>query len=104
MKDSLLGRSPVIGLAGDANYFLVFATIVEGAAGAVQAVGAELSLLTLVTQGEPVSAALQNWMPVRFNSRPLFNVSMGYLGYVIPAVFILIESRFSPFLFLRVVS
>lgn len=90
MRDSLLGRSPVIGLAGDANYVLVFATIVEGAAGAVQAVGAELSLLTLVTQGEPISAALQNWMPVRFNSRPLFNVSMGYLGYVIPAVFILI--------------
>lgn len=90
MKDSLLGHSPVIGLAGDANYFLVYGTIVAGAAGAVQAVGAELRLLSLLAQGEPVTAAMQHWVPLRLNSRPLFNVSMGYLGYVIPAVFILI--------------
>jgi ABC-2 type transport system permease protein len=90
MKSSLLGRSPVIGLAGDANYFLVYGTIAAGAAGAVQAVGAELRLLSLMNQGEPVTAAMQHWLPLRLNSRPLFNVSMGYLGYVIPAVFILI--------------
>ena len=90
MKDSLHGHSPVIGLAGDANYFLVYGTIVAGAAGAVQAVGAELRLLSLLVQGEPVNAAIQHWLPLQLNSRPLFNVSMGYLGYVIPAVFILI--------------
>ena len=75
MRDTLLGRSPVVSMAGDANYFLVYGTLIEGAAEALQA---SLSQL-------PGSS-----LPIELNLRPLFNSSMGYLGYVIPAVFVLI--------------
>jgi ABC-2 type transport system permease protein len=40
--------------------------------------------------GAPIQFATNDWTPVRLNSRPLFNVSMGYLGYVVPAIFIMI--------------
>lgn len=75
MRDSLLGRSPVVSMAGDANYFLVYGTVVEGATMALQAA------FSRQTAGAP---------SVALNLMPLFNPTMGYLGYVIPAVFVLI--------------
>jgi ABC-2 type transport system permease protein len=89
-RDLSLARSPVIGLAGDANFFLVYGTVIEGLAGAVMTTGATARVRELMLQGLPLSFAVKDWSPMQLNERPLFNVGMGYLGYVLPAVFILI--------------
>jgi len=85
-----LSRSPVIGLAGDANFFLIYGTVIEGLAGAVMTTGATVRVRELMLAGVPLSFALKDWSPIHLNERPLFNVGMGYLGYVLPAIFILI--------------
>ena len=90
MKDSLLGKSPVIGMAGDANYFLVYGALIEGAMGAVMTSAATLRVGTMVLAGAPMETAPEHWLPIRLNARPLFNDSIGYLQYVIPAVFIVL--------------
>lgn len=89
-KDLALSRSPVVGVAGDANYFLVYGTAMEGLVGAVKTLSANARVRSLVLDGVPMSFAVLDWSPVQLNARPLFNVSMGYLGYVLPAVFVLI--------------
>jgi ABC-2 type transport system permease protein len=89
-KDLALGRSPTVALAGDANYFLVYGTIVEGLVGAISGIGASHRVRDLVLGGAPIRFAANDWTPAGLNSRPLFNVSMGYLGYVVPAIFIMI--------------
>jgi ABC-2 type transport system permease protein len=89
-KDLGLSRSPVIGLAGDANFFLIYGTVIEGLAGAVMSTGATARVRELMLAGVPMSFAIKDWSPIHLNERPLFNVGMGYLGYVIPAIFILI--------------
>lgn len=89
-RDLILSRSPVIGLAGDANFFLIYGTVIEGLAGAVMSTGATARVRELMMSGVPLSLAVKDWSPLNINVRPLFNVGMGYLGYVIPAIFILI--------------
>lgn len=89
-RDLVLSKSPVVSIAGDANYFLIYGTIIEGLAIPVATLGAEFRVKALALAGSPIQFATQDWSPVRLNQRPLFNTSMGYLGYVIPAVFILI--------------
>lgn len=89
-RDLMLSRSPVIGLAGDANFFLIYGTVIEGLAGAVMTTGATARVRELMVSGVPLSLAVKDWSPVNINVRPLFNVGMGYLGYVLPAIFILI--------------
>jgi ABC-2 type transport system permease protein len=90
MKETLLGKSPVIAMAGDANYFLVYGSIIEGAMGAVMTSAATLRVANMVVKGAPIESAAKHWLPVGLNARPLFNDSIGYLQYVIPAVFILL--------------
>ncbi len=89
-RDVGLSRSPVIGLAGDANFFLIYGTVIEGLAGAVMSTGAMVRVRELMLAGVPLSFAVKDWSPIHLNERPLFNVGMGYLGYVLPAIFILI--------------
>lgn len=89
-RDLALARSPVVGLAGDANFFVIYATVIEGLAGAVMTNGAIARVGEFLVAGVPLVFAAKDWSPILLNERPLFNVGMGYLGYVIPAVFVLI--------------
>jgi ABC-2 type transport system permease protein len=89
-RDLALSRSPVVGLVGDANFFLIYSTVIEGLAGVVMTTGAIARVGELLVAGVPLSFAVRDWSPILLNERPLFNVGMGYLGYVIPAVFVLI--------------
>ena len=89
-RDLILSRSPVIGLASDANFFLVYGTVIEGLADAVMSTAASARVRQLMIDGVPLEIARENWSPIHLNERPLFNPGMGYLDYVIPAVFILI--------------
>ena len=89
-RDLALARSPVVGMAGDANFFLIYSSIIEGLATVVGTTGAIARIGELLVAGVPLGFAVRDWAPLQLNESPLFNVGMGYLGYVIPAVFVLI--------------
>lgn len=89
-KDLMLGKSPTLAYAGDASYFLVYGTIVEGLAQAGGTLAAQTTVAKLVLDGEPLSKAATQYAATRTNLKPTFNPSMGYVNYVVPAVFVLI--------------
>tara|TARA_Y100001956_G_scaffold28249_1_gene27917 strand:+ start:4922 stop:6049 length:1128 start_codon:yes stop_codon:yes gene_type:complete len=89
-KDLLLGKSPTLSYAGDASYFLVYGTIVEGLAQAGGTLSAETKVAKLVLEGEPLSQAANQYAATKLNLKPTFNPRMGYVDYVVPAVFVLI--------------
>lgn len=88
-RDLLIGRRPTLTLAGDAGFFLVYGKVVEGMGGAAKALAAELAeqprpwKQAVASQGGPGQA-------IGLDLAPLFNPGMGYLTYVIPAVYLLI--------------
>ncbi len=51
-RDVVTGKSPVISIAGDASYFLVYGTVLEGAMGASGTLGASVKVSRDVLQGE----------------------------------------------------
>lgn len=89
-KNLLLGKSPVLAYAGDASYFLVYGTILEGLAKAGGTLAAQVKVSKLVLQGVPLALASQQYTAVKLNMKPSYNSRMGYVYYVVPAVFILI--------------
>jgi ABC-2 type transport system permease protein len=89
-KDLLLRKSPVLAYVGDASFFLVYGTIIEGLANAGSTLAAEIKVSHLLTEGVPLAYAVNNISSVKLNMKPTFNASMGYVQYVVPAVFVLI--------------
>ena len=89
-RDLLLGKSPTLAYAGDASYFLVYGTIVEGLAKAGGTLAAQATVSKLVVDGVPLERAAEQYAQVGLNMKPTFNPSIGYLNYVVPAVFVLI--------------
>lgn len=89
-KDLLLGKSPTLSYAGDASYFLVYGTIVEGLAQAGGTLAAKTKVAKLVIEGEPITSASHHYSATTLNLKPTFNPRMGYVDYVVPAVFVLI--------------
>ena len=89
-RDLLLGRQPTLSFAGDAGYFLVYGTVIEGLAGAGQTLAAEVKISRMVMAGAAIVQAKEQFSTLQLNVQPVFNPGMGYVNYVIPAVFILI--------------
>ena len=89
-KDILLGKSPTLAYAGDASYFLVYGTIVEGLAKAGGTLAAQTTVSKLVLDGQPLALASEQYSATKLNLKPTFNPRMGYVDYVVPAVFVLI--------------
>ncbi len=89
-KDLMLGKSTTLAYAGDASYFLVYGTLVEGLAQAGGTLAAKTKVTRLVVDGEPLSLATKHYSPTGQNLKPTFNARMGYVDYVVPAVFVLI--------------
>lgn len=89
-KDLMLGKSTTLAYAGDASYFLVYGTLVEGLAQAGGTLTAKTKVARLVVDGEPLSLAAKHYSPTGQNLKPTFNARMGYVDYVVPAVFVLI--------------
>lgn len=89
-KDLMLGKSPTLAYAGDASYFLVYGTIVEGLAQAGGTLSAQTKVAKLVLEGHPLSQAVNQYSATTLNLKPTFNPTMGYVDYVVPAVFVLI--------------
>ncbi len=89
-RDLLQGRQPTLAYAGDAGYFLVYSTVLEGLAGSGQTLAAEVKVSRLVMSGQVLTLAAEQYSAIRLNLHPVFNPTTGYVNYVIPAVFILI--------------
>lgn len=89
-RDLLQGRRPTLAFAGDASYFLVYGTVLEGMAGAGNTLAAEVKVSRMIMSGQPLSLATERLSSIKLNLVPVFNPIMGYVNYVIPAVFILI--------------
>lgn len=89
-RDLMLGRSVTLSYAGDASYFLVYGTIAEGLAQAGGTLAAQVKVARLLSHGEALPQAAVGWNAVGLNVLPVFNPSMGYVNYVVPAVFVLI--------------
>lgn len=89
-RDLLLGKSPTLSYAGDASYFLVYGTIVEGLAKAGGTLGAQATVSRLLMDGVPLELAADQYAQVTLNMKPTFNPNLGYLNYVLPAVFLII--------------
>ncbi|KJY83390.1 ABC transporter [Vibrio galatheae] len=89
-KDLMLGKSPTLSYAGDASYFLVYGTIVEGLAQAGGTLAAQTTVTKLLIDGQPLAKAEDQYAATKLNLKPTFNPRMGYVDYVVPAVFVLI--------------
>ena len=84
------GKSPTLAFAGDASYFLVYGTVVEGLAKAGGTLAAKATITRMLSEGTPLSLASRQYVPTQLNLKPTFNPQMGYQDYVVPAVFVLI--------------
>ncbi|MEI8592825.1 ABC transporter permease [Photobacterium sp. Hal280] len=89
-RDLLLGISPTVSFAGDAALFLVYGTVIEGLATATGTLSAEAKVARMIFEGDNLSLASQQYTSLKLNMRPVFNPTMGYINYVVPAVFVLI--------------
>lgn len=89
-RDLLLGKSPTLAYAGDAAYFLIYGTVVEGLASAGGTLSVKAKVSRMVMSGENLVLASNQYAPVKLSMQPVFNPSNGYVNYVAPAVFVLI--------------
>ena len=89
-RDLLLGRVPTLSYAGDASYFLVYSTVLEGLNAAGKTLASEVKINRMLRSGQPLSRASERYTAIRMNPRPVFNSALGYVNYVVPAVFVLV--------------
>ncbi|PID77066.1 MAG: ABC transporter [Deltaproteobacteria bacterium] len=89
-RDLMLGKRPTLSYAGDASYFLVYGTVMNGLMGAGGSISAAVRVKKMVASGQPLPLAREQHSPIHLNVRPVFNTGGGYINYVIPAIFILI--------------
>lgn len=89
-KDIQMGVRPTLAYGGDASYFLVYGTVLEGLSLAGATLGAELKVAQKLVAGLPLEGAIQEISPVELKIAPVFNSTLAYLNYVLPAVFLLI--------------
>lgn len=89
-RDLLLEKSPHLMFAGNASYFLVYGTVIEGLVRSTSTVAAEVKVNRMVIRGDNIALASSQYTQIGLNLKPTFNPSMGYLNYVVPAVFVLI--------------
>lgn len=89
-RDLLQNKRPTLSFAGDASYFLVYGTVLEGMAGAGQTLAARVKVSRMVMSGQALSLAAEQYSAIKLNIFSAFNENLGYVNYVIPAVFILI--------------
>ncbi len=89
-RDLLLGHRPTLSFAGDASYFLVYGTVLEGMMAAGDTLAAQVKVQRMIMGGQALALAEKQVSAIGLNLVPVFNQTMGYVNYVIPPVFILI--------------
>jgi len=89
-RDVSLHVSPTIAIGADANYFLIYGSVVEGAIKSILTQSANIKVSNLLVKNTPLSAAKKQYTSYSLQTINLFNPNMSYTHYVVPAVFILI--------------
>lgn len=89
-RDLALHVSPTIAIGADANYFLIYGSIVEGALKSILTQSASIKIANLLTQDVPMREAKKSFVPYSLKTIDLFNPNMSYTYYIVPAVFVLI--------------
>lgn len=89
-RDIMQGKSVTVSYSADASYFLIYGAIAQSLATAGATVSAQVKVARLLVQGDGLPAASSQWQAMSLNTVPVFNTTMGYVGYVVPGVFILI--------------
>lgn len=89
-RDLMLDKSPTLAFAGNAAYFLVYGTIIEGLSQSTGTLAAQIKISRMVVAGNNIALASKQYSDIKLNMRPIFNPTMGYIDYVVPAVFVLI--------------
>ncbi|MFQ3208740.1 MAG: ABC-2 type transport system permease protein [Colwellia sp.] len=89
-RDLLLEKSPHLVFAGDASYFLVYGTVIEGLVRSSSTLAVEVKVSRMVMRGDNIALASRQYSAIGLNMKPTFNASLGYLNYIVPAVFVLI--------------
>ncbi|MHA7916247.1 ABC transporter permease [Alloalcanivorax xenomutans] len=89
-RDLYLGRPTSLSYAGDASYFLIYGNVVQGLLTAGTTLGVEAQAMRALMQGESPMAIPGEVMPMRLVTKAVFNDDSGYIGYIVPAVFVLI--------------
>jgi ABC-2 type transport system permease protein len=89
-RDLLQAKAPTIAIAANANYMLVYSAIAEGAVKASLALNADIKSSMLLATGSQKSSVDISINPIELSSIPVFNLNLGYLGYIVPALFLLI--------------
>lgn len=89
-RDILRGERVIVGIYGDASYFLVYSQIAMGLAQATGTMSAGIEIRRLQASGYGESAAYDRRDPLPLQVFPLYNETGGYGDYVVPAVLILI--------------
>ncbi len=86
-KDVNLGKSPSLVYGGNATYFLTYGTIAESIFEVSKKMNSDIKLKRKLYDKKTLSSTKNQ---INLNSRPVFNTTIGYMNYIIPAVFILI--------------
>ncbi|KFZ37837.1 ABC transporter [Shewanella mangrovi] len=89
-RDLLRGKQVTLGFAGDASYFLIYSAVVRGLTTAGLDVSGQIQLQGLLAHGVLPAAAAKQVAPIALNDVPVFNQGLGYPGYVVPGLFLLI--------------
>ncbi|ROS05362.1 ABC-2 type transport system permease protein [Sinobacterium caligoides] len=89
-RDLLRAKSPTVAIAANANYMLVYSAIAEGAVKANLAISKEVKGAILLAKGGQSTAVGIAIDPIELSSVPIFNLNLGYLGYLVPALFVLL--------------
>ena len=89
-RDLLRGNQVTLSFAGDASYFLIYSAVVRGLTTAGLDVGSRVQLQGLLANGVQPAAAVRQVAPVSLNEVAVFNQGLGYPGYVVPGLFLLI--------------
>jgi ABC-2 type transport system permease protein len=64
--------------------------VIEGLATVGATLGAEVKVLHHLIEGKSLVTAKKLYEPMHLNLRPVFNMTGGYINYVVPAVFVVI--------------
>ncbi len=89
-RDLALHVSPTVAVGADANYFLIFGSVVQGALKSILTETASIKVTNLLIKNTPLIFAKKAYTPYSLKTINLFNPNMSYTYYIIPAVFILI--------------
>lgn len=89
-RDLMLNRGVTLGYGGDANFFLVYSAVIEGLVSVGRNAQQYVQFIGLLAKGNDPKVAKVTLNPIELNSVPVFNPNLGYMGYVVPGVLLLV--------------